>query len=244
MKRILTKVGTCAALAAGAGGLIASPALAATTSSTVATSPATASGQTLANIKAKAATAISVRQNALQLAVSDVRANEYLTDADRATLLNTLQDDQSGLTTLGQTIQGDTTVAKAEADYKLIFTGYRVFALALPQVRFAASTDDLTGTVVPHLTDAQTKLQALLSGPDKSKDTPAVQAKMDDLANQISAITTDTNGLAATILSFTPAQWDANPYILTAPVSQLRTARSDAKQARADIAYVVQAIKS
>lgn len=243
MKNVWTKVATGAGIAAGSIGLVAAPAFA-STSTTVAASSSAGSANTLAQIKDKAANAISIREQALQLAVSDVNANEYLTVSDKSTLLDILNDDESGLTALGQTIQGDTTAAKAESDYRLIFTGYRVFALALPQVRFSASTDDITGTVLPHLNDAQSKLEALLSGPDKAKDTPAVQAKMVDLGNQISSITSDTNGLANTILSFTPAQWDANPDILAAPVSQLKTARADSRQARADIAYVVQAIKS
>lgn len=202
-----------------------------------------ASASTLAAIKAKAAAAISLRESALQAAITAVTANRYLTSGDRATILATLNSDASGLNALGPVIQADTTVAQARTDYQTIFTHYRVFALALPQSRFAAAADDLTGTVVPRLTDAQSKLEDLLAGPDHSKDTPAVQADMADLAKQIAGITTSTSGLAATVLSFTPAQWDANPAILAPYRADLVTARGDARAARADIANVVAAIK-
>ena len=203
----------------------------------------TSSTTTLAAIKAKAAAAISLRESALQSAITAVTANRYLTSGDRATILATLNSDASGLNALGPVIQADTTVAQARTDYQTIFTHYRVFALALPQSRFAAAADDLTGTVVPHLTAAQSKLEDLLAGPDHSKDTPAVQGYMADLAKQIAGITTSTNGLSAAVLSITPAQWDANPTVLAPYRSDLVTARGDARAARTDVADVVAAIK-
>ena len=206
-------------------------------------STSTSSSATLAAIKAKAAAAISVRDRALQVAITDVTYNPYLTSGDRTTILDTLNSDLSGLNALAPVIQADTTVSQARADYETIFTHYRVFALALPQARFAAAADDLTGTVLPRLTDAQSKLTALLAGPDHSKDTPAVQAAMADLAKQISGISTSTNGLSATVLAFTPAEYDANHSILASSRANLVTARADARAARTDIANVVEALK-
>jgi hypothetical protein len=204
-------------------------------------SPSTTS--TLAAIQSRAAAAISVRDHSLQVAITDVTYNPYLTSGNRATILGTLNSDLAGLSALAPVIQADTTVSQARTDYQTIFTHYRVFALALPQARFAAAADDLSGTVVPRLTDAQSRLTALLSGPDKSKDTPGVQADMADLAKQISGITTSTSGLAATVLAFTPAQYDANHALLTPCRADLVTARSDARTARTDIANVVEVLK-
>jgi hypothetical protein len=206
------------------------------------TSPANTAAA-LANIKAKAAAAISLRESALQATISAVNANHSLTTTDRAAVLTTLNGDVSGLNALGPVIQVDTTVAQATADYRSIFLNFRVFVLALPQTRMAASADDLTGTVLPHLTDAQSRLAALLAGPESSKDTPAVQAAMADLGKQISAITSDTNGLASQVLSYHPADWNANPTILAQPRANLVSARAAAIQARADITDVVAVLK-
>ena len=219
-------VGT-AVVAAGTVGLSA-PAFASTSSAT-----------DLSALKAKAAAAISVRESALGVAVTDVGANRYLTSADRTEILSVLTTDEGDLTALGAQIAADTTYAQTLADYKTIFTTYRVFALRLPQARFAESADDLTGTVLPHLTDAQARLQVLLSGPDSGKDTPTVQALMADLAAQINTVNSDTSGLSATVLAITPAQYDANNAILSGPRAQLATARAAAHQAEADIASIV-----
>jgi hypothetical protein len=212
-------------------------------SSTTAVPSTTAGADTLAAIKAKGAAAISARDSALQAAISAVTANRHLTSSDGATVLSTLNADLSGLNALAPVIQADTTVSKARADYTTIFTNYRVFALALPQARLAAAADDLTGTVLPRLTDAQSRLQARLSGKDSGKNTGSVQAAMADLANQISAITSATNGLSATVLGYTPAQWNANHALLTQPRSALVTARGDARTARKDIKTVVEALR-
>jgi hypothetical protein len=192
----------------------------------------------LSAIQAQAASAISLRESDLASALTEVQSNTVITSADRSTLEQTLQSDESGLTTLGQKIQADTTVTQAASDYRLIFTQYRVFALALPQVRFAAAADDMTGGVLPALTDAQSNLQALLSGPDSSKNTANVQAWMADLSKQISAISSTTSGLSAQVLAITPSQFDSNKAILAQPKATLFSAHADAVTARADIANV------
>jgi hypothetical protein len=199
--------------------------------------------QNLAAIQKLAAAAIARRLAALGVASNAVTNSTAITAADKATLLTTLSNDVSGLTALGTTIAADTTAAKARSDYQTIFTAYRVFALALPQVRFAQAGDDLTTAVLPKLTDAQTKLAALLAGADAAKNTPAVQAAMTNLATQIGAIGTATSGLSASVLAYTPAQYDANHALLSPSRQSLATARGDVKTARGDIVLVMNALK-
>ncbi len=214
-----------------------------TASSTASPSATPAHGTALAVIKAKAAAAITRRLSAISVAVNDINNSTVISAGDKTTLLATLNGDTSGLTALGTTIAGDTTAEQAATDYQTIFTGYRVFALALPQVHFAAAADSITGVVLPKLTDAQTKLAALLAGVDSGKNTPAVQAAMADLATQITAIGAATDGLSATVLAFTPAQYDANHALLSPSRAALATSRNDVKTARADITTVTKALK-
>lgn len=238
---------TAVAIGAGTAALTGVPtgAFAATTPTTPAPAAGSTStkGATLNAIRTRAAAAVSLRVNALQAAITDVGPNRYATASDRATILTTLQSDLAGMNTLGPEIQADTTVATAESGYRSIFTQFRVFALALPQARLAASADDLTGTVVPRLSDARTRLQSLLAGADSGKDTPAVQAAMADLSTRISGIGTATDGLTTAILGYTPAQWNAAPGILAPWKTKLVTARADTRSARSDVETVVEAIR-
>ena len=207
------------------------------------TASAATSGSGLTDVKARAAVAISARLTSLNSAITAVNNNKWLTSTDKSTALQTLNTDVSGLTALGQKIQSDTTLSQAVADYRSIFTGYRVYLLALPQIRLAAASDDLSTGVVPRLTDAQTRLQNLLNGKDQGKNSSSVQAAMADLAKQIQAITQETNGLSATVLAYTPAQYDANTSILTPARTAIKTARADAKTARQDVKTVIEALR-
>jgi hypothetical protein len=235
---------TAVAVAATVG--VSASAMAAPTTGPSASSDspsATPGHPTLTTIQQKAASAIAQRLTSLSKAIATVNGSSVISAADKATLLGTLNGDVTGLTALGAKIAADTTAQQAATDYKTIFTGYRVYALALPQAHFAMATDALTGTVVPKLTDAQTKLAALLAGVDSGKNTPAVQAAMADLATQLAGIGTATSGLSATVLAYTPAQYDANHALLSSARQSLVTARADAKGARADIVTVTKALK-
>jgi hypothetical protein len=172
-----------------------------------------------------------------------VNTNQVISMSDKSTLLNTLNGDLTGLTALGPKIQADTTVAQAAADYRTIFSAYRVYALALPQVRYAGAVDDITTGVIPRLTDAQSKLSALLAGSASGKHTPAVQTAMKDLAAQIESITSATTGLSSQVLALIPAQYDANHAILSGPRQTLVSTRGDIRTARQDVKTVVAAIK-
>ena len=243
--RAAAVLATAAVAMVATGGLSASALAAPTTDpSPSSDSPsATPSHPALSTIQQKAASAIAQRLTSLSRVISTVNGSSVISAADKSTLLGTLNGDVTGLTALGTKIAADTTAQQAATDYKTIFTGYRVYALALPQAHFAIAADALTGTVVPKLTDAQTKLAALLAGADAAKNTPAVQAAMADLATQLAAIGSATGGLSATVLAYTPAQYDANHALLSSARQSLVTARADAKAARADIVTVTKALK-
>lgn len=236
MTSLFKKALVSIAVAAGAAGAWAGTASASSTTTA-------GSNASLSTVKAKAAAAISKRLSSLSDAVSAVNSNKWLTSGDKSTALLILDNDTNGLTTLGAKIQADTSVSVAVIDYRTIFTGYRVYLLALPQIRLAAVSDDLSTGVLPRLNDAQSRLQSLLSGKDQSKDTSTVHSAMNDLANQIQSIGQLPNGLSTTLLGYTPSQYDSNTSLLVPARTSLKTARSDVKAARQDIITVVEALK-
>jgi hypothetical protein len=134
-------------------------------------------------------------------------------------------------------------VAQATSDYRSVFLNYRVYALALPQVRLAAATDDITGGVLPHLADAQAKLSTMLSAAGPAKDTALVKAEMSNLAFQIQTVTSMTSGLSTKIVAYTPAQYDSNHALLSTARQSLLSARADIAMARMDIQSVLAAVK-
>jgi hypothetical protein len=238
MNRIVSTslIGTAAVVALLAGSC--APAFADGTST-----PAPSTGKSLAAIQANATIKTTARVGALNTAIAKVNAAADISSSDRATILGTLNGDLAGMNTVEAKIAADTTVAAAAADYKTIFTTYRVYAVAIPQSRFAAAADRMTATSMPKLTDAQSKLAAALAGPDASKSTPALQADLTDMSTQIAAATTTLNGIAAQSLAVTPSAYNSNHGVLSPDRSAVKTAIADLKKASADGKTILSAIK-
>jgi hypothetical protein len=238
MNRIVTTslIGTTAVVALIAG--TCAPAFADGTST-----PAPRAGKSLSTIQASAKTQTTARIGALNTAIAKITAAPDLNSSDRSTILATLNGDVSAMNTVEAKIAADTTVAAASADYKTIFTGYRVYAVAIPQSHLAAAADRMTSTSIPKATDAQTKLAAALAGPDASKSTPALQADLTDMSTQIAAASAALNGIAAQSLAVTPAAYNSNHAVMQPIRSAVKTAIADLKKATSDGRTVLAAIK-
>ena len=222
-------VGT-AAIQAGTGAVAGA--------ATTPTATGKAAPTTLAGIKAKAATDITDRVNKLKGAIAKVNGAQAL-GAGQGTLVSYLGADIVPLQRLNQKIQADTTVAEAAQDFGSIFTGYRVYALVLPAARIAAGSDGATMTAIPKLTSDAAKAQAQVNPGNQTQ----VQPLIDDLNGQIGTATNASNGLAATVLAFTPAQWNANVELLAASRSSGQTAIGALEKGRSDVRQVVQDLK-
>jgi hypothetical protein len=238
MNRIVstTLIGTAAVVALVAG--TCAPAFADGTST-----PAPSAGKSLSAIQAEAKIKTTARIGSLGTAIAKVNAAKDISSSDRATILATLNGDVEGMNTVEAKIAADATVATAAADYKTIFTTYRVYAVAIPQSRLAAAADRMTSTSIPRLTDAQSKLAAALAGPDASKSTPELQADLADMSAQIASATSALNGVAAEALAVTPSAFNSNHSVLQPVRSAVKAAIADLKKAAADGKTVLAAIK-
>ncbi len=193
---------------------------------------------TLAGIKARAATDITDRVNNLNGAITKVNGAKEL-GAGQGMLVSYLGSDIVPLQQLNQKIQGDTTVAQAAQDFGSIFNGYRVYVLVLPAARIAADTDRATTTAIPNLTSDAAKAQAQVNPGNQAQ----LQPLIDDLNSQIGTATNATNGLAATVLAFTPAQWNANHDLLAASRSSAQADIGALEKGRSDVRQIVQDLK-
>ncbi len=240
MFRTLTVAAAAGALTLASLGAV-SPAFAA--SETAPTpAPKINKQSTLAQIQAAGATQTADRITSLNTAVGKITATTKLTSSDRATILGTLNADLSAMQGLQSKIAADTDVATAAADYRDIFTGYRVYAVALPQSYIAASADGLTGTAIPRLQSAATKIAAAFAA-NPSKVTPAMQAQLTDMQAKTADAASKTSGVAAAALAVTPAAYNANHSILVQDRANTKTAIADAKAATQDGKAILAALK-
>jgi hypothetical protein len=205
---------------------------------TVATGGAGAVPATLAGIKAKAATDVTDRVNALNAAIAKVNAAKGL-GSGQETLVSYLGNDSAPLQQLDQTIQGDATVQQAAQDFGKVFSDYRVYVLVLPASRIAADADRATTTAIPALTTDATKAQLRVNPGNQTE----LQPLINDLNTQISTATNATSGLAGAVLAFSPAQWNANNGLLGPSKSSDQAAAAAMKQGRSDVRQIVQDLK-
>jgi hypothetical protein len=202
-----------------------------------ATTPA-ATPPSLLGIQAKAATAISLRVDDLNAAVAKVNADQRL-GSDAAALASYLQAQITPLQALGQKIAGDTAESTAAADYATIFTNFRVLALVLPADHIAGAADQIAVTIVPTLTALATKAASHVTPSNQA----VLQPLVSDLDAQITAATNATAGLAATVLAYLPAQWNANHAVLTPGHSAVQSAENDVAKAEADLKQIAAVLK-
>jgi hypothetical protein len=159
--------------------------------------------------------------------------------SDNAALAAYLQRDIAPLQTLGQKIAADTTESTAAADYATIFTNYRVLALVLPAAHIASAADQIDVTTVPKLTALATKAASHVN----SSNQGVLQPLLNDLNAQITAASNATAGVAATVLAYTPTEWNANHDLLTSGRSAVQSADTDTATAQADLKQIAAVLK-
>jgi hypothetical protein len=212
----------------GSGG---ASAFAASPSSTAAS--ASAPSNTLSEIQAKAAAAITLRVNDLNAAIAKVNAAKDL-GSGATTLDQYLGVDIAPLQALGQTISSDQTVTTAGADYADIFTDYRVLALVLPAAHLAAASDSIDNDAVPKLTADSAKATSHVN--------PTTEATLDPLISNlngaVSSASTSTGGIASAVIGYVPSQWNANHNLLSSARSSVSAAVGDVKQATSDVRQI------
>jgi hypothetical protein len=239
----LTRLGALALVSAATLG--AAGAAGATTPGSSGTTGSSGSSDvpsTLAGIKAKANTDITDRVNSLNSAIEKVKGVNGL-GSGQGTIEAYLGTDITPLQQLDATIQGETSVQQAAQDFRTIFTNFRVYKLVLPAAHIAGDAFRVTTTSIPNLQAASTKAQQYVNPGNQGVLEPLI----DDLNGQISAASSATNGLAATVLAYTPQQWNANNNLL-APSKQsdgqadaaVAKGRQDVKEIRAIVKNHVQ----
>ncbi|HEX3460312.1 MAG TPA: hypothetical protein VHT49_05375 [Acidimicrobiales bacterium] len=190
-------------------------------------------------IQSRAASAITTRVNDLNAAVGKVNADTKL-GSDSPALVSYLQKGIPGLQQLGQKIAGDATAPEAESDVATIFTNYRVLALVIPAARLAATSDQIGTNTIPKLTAASTKA----AGYETSTNQAALAPLLVDLHTQIASATTSASGVAATVLGYTPAQFNANQNLLAASKASVSSAQTAVKKAVSDLQQIRAAVKA
>ena len=144
-----------------------------------------------------------------------------------------LASDKSGLQSLDATIQAETDGKKAVAEYRQIFTGFRIYWLQTPKTREVVVCDrgNKAGTA---LTALRQKIRARVDeAKSKGYDVSGAQAALDDMATKVSDATTRANGSSSSVADLQPDKGDQS--VLSANFAALSKGRQDLHTAWTDL---------
>ena len=194
----------------------------------------------VAALKVRCNTAVQRRLATLGADDTFVKQSSALTSADQTTLESQIGADQSGLTALDATIQGDTTFAQAHSDCELIVTDYRVYVMEDPKIHEVIAADGVSKADVT-FEALIPELQSLINASSVSAtDKAQAQADLNDLTSKVDASHTSISGVTASVINLTPAGWPGNQVDLKSARSNIHTARTDLSGARADVNHILQ----
>ena len=198
---------------------------------------------TLPAIQAAGARATGDRIAALNRTIRGLTRNDCISDGNQSQALGTLNGALAGMEELRDQIAAATDASTAASLYRSVFEDWRVYAVSIPQSLYAASADCLEETAIPALLAAQSKLETALAGPFADAVTPEIEADMAELAAQIAVAQDSVTGAAAAALAVTPADYNANPAVLSDVKVDITTATSAARLARQAAQRVVEALR-
>jgi hypothetical protein len=185
----------------------------------------------LSQIQARAALAITNRVNALSAAIKVVQGDSFL-GTDGTTLVTNMQADISGLQTLGAKIAADTTATQARADFRSIFTQFRVYWFVLPDANLVVRSDHTVNVALPAVQTTITALEGQLAGGVPVDAVKLVADAKFRAGNASTALT----GVPAQLLGYTALDWDANRNLLATDRAAVKSAVWDVDRARLDLA--------
>ncbi len=192
---------------------------------------------------------ITARINSLNALISKIESIKNVSDADKATIASTTQNEIATLTALKSQIDSDTSTTTMRDDLKSITTDYRIYMLVEPQITILAAADRIN-QIVSLMTIVENKLQTRITQLQSSGvDTSSLTAAMSDIASKIADATSQAATAVSSTASLMPDQGNttiaaSNTAALKAARANIKTGDSDLQTARKDMNTVVSGIRT
>lgn len=235
MKTLITSVGVTAAV-------LASPSLVFAQTA----SPALNAKQTarLSSLHIAADTAITARLTSLNSASARINGLAKLSSDQKAQFNGQITTDINALTALKSKADADTDLTTLRADYRSIFTTYRIYAEFLPQLHLLIASDTM-GVSADKLTQFATKLQSRVQAAGNPSNLTSL---LSDMQAKNADADTQYKNVQSQVSQLTPQGYDANPSgttsILKGARSEIQTGANDLKASWADAKQIMQALKA
>lgn len=193
--------------------------------------------------------AIAARQASLSTLnghVTEQFKDGRITSGDNATLTSDISTNESGLSALKSKLDADTTAAAARADFRSIYTTFRIYAVVLPR-----DYHELWLDMIVHkdgqLQGNETLIQDAINGAPASVQAQANQL-FTDYKTQVSDAQAQTAAARQIIPQLTPSAFNSDPTayktVLATYKTDIHTAAQDTRAAVSDMHQIVTLLKS
>ncbi|MCL5411329.1 MAG: hypothetical protein M1150_01120 [Patescibacteria group bacterium] len=168
-------------------------------------------GDNLESLKKVAEKMISKRNEELNKLIDRVNEDKQLSETDKSSLKNDIQNVINALNGLKSKIDEETNIEGVRNDMKQIVSSYRVYEVLTPKTRLIITIDRLQA-LLSRLQGLTPKLQDLIDSLKfQGKDVTALQALLNDINNQLSTInvqlsTDKSNVLGVSVSTSSPKE--------------------------------------
>jgi len=224
--------------------MLATPALAADTTTSAPRRTAGVRDDAMARLKAIGNTEIDRRIATLTTLATRVAASRHLTDTDRARLSKEADNEKAGLTSLKTKINADTDLATLRTDVHAIVVDYRVYVLVVPQVRLTTAADAVLDLSDRFTTLDQRLHDRIARAKAAGNDVAALESALSDAEAKVAAAKQLAVPVPDQLGPLTPAGYPGNRSTLLSARQALRDARTDLRAARADVRQVITGLRA
>ena len=192
--------------------------------------------------------AIGARQvslSTLNSRVTEQFKDGHITSSDNATLTGDIASNESGLSALKTKLDGDTDAATARADFKTIYTTFRIYIVVLPRDYHELWLDIITHTD-NRLASNETLIQDAINGAPAGVQQQANQL-FSDYKTQVTNAQAQASAARQIIPQLTPSAFDSDPTgyktTFTTYRTDIHSAAADTKAAISDLHQIVVLLK-
>lgn len=185
---------------------------------------------------------IQERLAALEKLKDAAQNNKALTDEQRGIITKDANDNENGLKSLKQKLDGETDLKAALADVRNIYVQFRIYAIVLPR-DYGEVLLFHEQNATTRMTDAQQTITDLIQKDQNGKNIAQIKTLDQDYTNKLQDAAKNTNAAQGLIPSLVPANYPGTDNTLKTYRGDLRAARQDIQGAANDLHQMIQLFK-
>ena len=202
--------------------------------------PLIAKSNSLIDLQARGARLIAARITSLNSLKTKIQNNKNLTDTQKSALSAQIDGRVAALNALAGQIKAATTVDSVRQLDQSIYTGYRIYAIVIPQINRSITLDTLTAHLNTLNTTAFAKVQARIDAAKaKNKNVTNWQNNLNAAKGMVAGVQSKIDTAMQKVSALQPSDYPANSKTIFADVkTSITSIRKDILTMHANLRMV------